>query len=137
MRDDPESPYAYALLARIYRAQGDTLLADRTLADGARAAVDDSTMLRLYATMLAQRDRLDEALSLARAFTLRNPMSASAGRRGSACAAPGATAPARRGAPPSSPAARAERIGPPPPPEETTGSPDYSAPLSDDGDSTP
>ena len=138
MRDDPESPYAYALLARIYRAQGDTLLADRTLADGARAAVDDSTMLRLYATMLAQRDRLDEALSLARAFTLRNPMSASAwATRQRLCRAGGDGPCTAR-----STAILARLHGqsvsvPPPPPEETTGSPDYSAPLSDDGDSTP
>ena len=136
-RDDPDSPYAYALLARIYRAQGDTLLADRTLADGARAAVNDATMLRLYATMLAQRDRLDEAMSLARAFTLRNPLSASAWTtRQRLCRAGGDGACTAR-----STAILARLHGqavsvPPPPPEETTGSPDYSAPASDDGAST-
>lgn len=138
LRDDPTSPYAYALLARIYRAQGDTLLADRTLADGARTATDDATMLRLYATMLAQRDRLDEALSLARAFTLRNPLSASAwATRQRLCRAGSDPACAAR-----STAILAKLHGqtvsvPPPPPEETTGSPDYSAPASDDGDPTP
>lgn len=138
LRDDPQSPYAYALLARIYRAQGDALLSDRTLADGARAAPDDATMLRLYATMLAQRDRLDEALSLARAFTLRNPLSASAwATRQRLCRAAGDSACAAR-----STAILARLHGqavpiPPPPPDETVGSPDYSAPPADDGDSTP
>ena len=90
------------------------------------------------ATMLAQRDRLDEALSLARAFTLRNPMSASAwATRQRLCRAGGDGPCTAR-----STAILARLHGqsvsvPPPPPEETTGSPDYSAPLSDDGDSTP
>ena len=138
LRDDPTSPYAYALLARIYSAQGDTLLADRTLADGARAATDDATMLRTYATMLMQRDRLDEALSLARTFTLRNPLSASAwATRQRLCRAAGDPLCAAR-----STAILAKLHGqaisvPPPPPDETTGSPDYSSPVSDDGDSTP
>ena len=138
LRDDPDSPYAYALLARVYGARGDTLLANRTLAEGAQAATDDATMLRLYVTMLAQRDRLDEALSLTRAFTLRNPLSASAwATRQRLCRAAGDTACAAR-----STAILARLHGqavpvPPPPPDETVGSPDYSTPASDDGDSTP
>lgn len=79
-RDNPGSAAAVALLAQIYRAKGDAASAAAAIGGGYNDNADDAGFLKLYVAQLVAAARADEAASIARSFTIRNPASAVAWR---------------------------------------------------------
>ncbi len=78
LRDDPGSASAHALLAQVYMARGDTLLADADITAGFNDNAEDPAFLKLYAARLIANHRGDDAINIVRSFTIRHAESVAA-----------------------------------------------------------
>jgi tetratricopeptide (TPR) repeat protein len=75
VRDNPGSPAATALLAQVYRARRDPATAAATITGGFNDNPEDSGFLKLYVEQLVAADRVEDAIGVARAFSIRHPAS--------------------------------------------------------------
>lgn len=79
-RDSPNSAAAVALLARVYRAGGDPASAASAITRGFNDNEDDAAFLALYVAQFVATGRADEAVGIARSFSIRQPASVLAWR---------------------------------------------------------
>jgi tetratricopeptide (TPR) repeat protein len=92
IRDNPDMPSARLLLASIYSARGEDVLARAALVDAAEALPENAEIMRARANFLIAHKEVDGALSVATSFTRTNPYSISGWRaRGDLCVAQHAT----------------------------------------------
>jgi predicted Zn-dependent protease len=85
LSDNPTSGAGYQLLADAYSAKRDTLLADKAVMDGSASAMSVEH-LQYSIGYFRKRAKLEQAISVARNFTTRNPLSRSGWKlRYSAC----------------------------------------------------
>lgn len=92
IRDNPDMPSARLLLATIYAARGEDILARAALVDAAEALPDNSEIMRARANFLIAHKEADGALGVATSFTRKNPYSITGWRaRGDLCVAQHAT----------------------------------------------
>lgn len=75
LRDNPRLPMAYQLLADIYMRRDEQQLADRAFDEGAQANPDSAEYLAMNLPRLLAQGDTDQAMDLARDFTIRNPSS--------------------------------------------------------------
>lgn len=75
LRDNPRLTMAYRLLADVYMRRDEQQLADRALDEGAQANPDSAEYLALNLPRLVAQGDTDQAMELARDFTIRNPSS--------------------------------------------------------------
>lgn len=73
--DNPASSTGYRMLADIYQAQGNPVLADKAAIDASNAAPRDVVQLKYSVFYFRGRSKLGQAYSLAREFTSSNPLS--------------------------------------------------------------
>lgn len=73
--DNPSLVAGYALLADTYRATGDMLLAEASISDLSNEASDSVDQLKYSILFFSGRSKLEQAASIAREFTSRNPLS--------------------------------------------------------------
>lgn len=73
--DSPASADAAALLAQVYAARGEGFMVNKILADGFNRNRNDTGFAINYAGFLARNNRLDDAMKVARDFTIRQPAS--------------------------------------------------------------
>jgi tetratricopeptide (TPR) repeat protein len=75
--DNPSLGQGYSLLADIYKARGESVMADKAVIDASSANADSVEQLQYYAYYFQRRAKMEQVLELVRDFTARNPVSKS------------------------------------------------------------
>jgi tetratricopeptide (TPR) repeat protein len=73
--DNPDLPEAIQLLARIFKGVGETLLSEKAITDGFNANLNHPVFFEAMTRLMMMNGRDQDAIDLARSFTMRNPAS--------------------------------------------------------------